>query len=212
LKLEFGINACNIPAEMIVLTGEEKPMEAALLATAMPVREFAIPSSTHELEQLFQTHHGLVFRTAYRITGNASDAEDVLQTVFLRLAGQHASPPPLENSVSYMRRAAVNASLDVLRARHGRDPATLDPSIPEPPQPDRDLLQDCLRQALAHLSPEAAEMFSLRFLEGYTYEEIACILGVSRVRVGVTIHRARRRLQKEIRSYWETGHGQRRRT
>jgi len=38
-----------------------------------------------ELETLFQTHHGRVFRTAQRITGSAADAEDVLQTVFLRL-------------------------------------------------------------------------------------------------------------------------------
>ena len=183
-------------------------MEAALLATTLPLREVAIPNPADELEQLFQAHHGMVFRTAYRITGNASDAEDVLQTVFLRLAGQHASPPPIENSVSYMRRAAVNAALDVLRARRGRDPEPLDPGFPEPPQPDRNVLQDCLRQSLAHLSPEAGEMFTLRFLEGYSYNEIAGMLGVSRVRVGVTLHRARRRLQKEIRSYWEAGHGQ----
>jgi RNA polymerase sigma-70 factor, ECF subfamily len=171
--------------------------------------EVAISDPADQLEQLFQAHHSMVFRTAYRITGNASDAEDVLQTVFLRLAGAHASPPPLENSVSYMRRAAVNAALDVLRSRRGRDPEPLDPDLPEPPQPDRNVLQDCLRKSLGSLSPEAAEMFTLRFLEGYSYDEIARILGVSRVRVGVTIHRTRRRLQKEIRSYWETGHGQR---
>jgi RNA polymerase sigma-70 factor, ECF subfamily len=185
-------------------------MEAALLATTLlPLREVAILSPADQLEHLFQAHYGLVFRTAYRITGNAGDAEDVLQTVFLRLAGQHTSPPPLENSVSYMRRAAVNASLDVLRARRGRDPEPLDPAYPEPPQPDRSVLQDCLRQALARLSPEAAEMFTLRFLEGHSYNEIARILGVSRVHVGVTIHRTRRRLQKAIRLYWEAGYGQR---
>jgi DNA-directed RNA polymerase specialized sigma24 family protein len=43
----------------------------------------AIPD---ELERAFRAHHPLVFRTAYRITGNVADAEDVLQTVFLRLA------------------------------------------------------------------------------------------------------------------------------
>lgn len=184
-------------------------MEAALVATSpFPIPEVAISNPADQLEQLFQAHHGMVFRTAYRITGNASDAEDVLQTVFLRLAGRHASPPPLENSVSYMRRAAVNAALDVLRARRGRDPEPLDPALAEPPQPDRNVLQDCLRRSIATLSAEAGEMFTLRFLEGYSYNEIAGILGVSRVRVGVTIHRARRRLQKEIRSYWEAGHGQ----
>ena len=45
-------------------------------------RAIAIPG---EFERVFRAHHGLVFRTAYRITGNAADAEDVSQTVFLRL-------------------------------------------------------------------------------------------------------------------------------
>ena len=40
------------------------------------------------LEQVFLQHRELVFRAAYRVTGNASDAEDVLQTVFLRLVRQ----------------------------------------------------------------------------------------------------------------------------
>lgn len=184
-------------------------MEAALLATTFPFPEVARPDPAGQLEQLFEAHHSMVFRTAYRITGNASDAEDVLQTVFLRLAGAHASPPPLENSISYMRRAAVNAALDVLRSRRGRDPEPLDPALPEPPQPDRNVLQDCLRQSLGTLSPEAAEMFTLRFLEGYSYNEIAKMLGITRVRVGVTIHRTRQRLQKQIRAYWEAGYGQR---
>jgi hypothetical protein len=56
--------------------------------------------ATGELETLFQAHHGRVFRTAQRITGSAADAEDVLQTVFLRLVkGQEdydlsKNPPP----------------------------------------------------------------------------------------------------------------------
>ena len=37
------------------------------------------------LEQIFLEHKDLVYRAAYRVTGNSSDAEDVLQTVFLRL-------------------------------------------------------------------------------------------------------------------------------
>jgi len=40
------------------------------------------------LERVFLEHQGRVFRAAFRITGNAQDAEDVLQTVFLRLARQ----------------------------------------------------------------------------------------------------------------------------
>ena len=60
-----------------------------------------------ELERAYQEHSGLVFRTAYRVTGNAADAEDVLQTVFLRLVRRDASAAALENHESYLRRSAV---------------------------------------------------------------------------------------------------------
>ena len=58
-----------------------------------------------------------MFRTAYRITGNAGDAEDALQTVFLRLLRRGRNADPLENLESYLRRAAINAALDVIRSR-----------------------------------------------------------------------------------------------
>lgn len=69
-----------------------------------------------ELDDLFDAHHGLVFRTAYRITGNAADAEDVLQTVFLRLLGRDPGGSTLEKPESYLRRAAINVALDLVRA------------------------------------------------------------------------------------------------
>src|SRR5262245_56863173 len=83
------------------------------------------------LEAVFRRHHEAVFRAAYRITGNAMDAEDVLQTVFTRLLRREA-PPALaggtpgipgtieldpEGAGSYLHRAAVNAAFDLLRAR-----------------------------------------------------------------------------------------------
>ncbi|MBV9483569.1 MAG: hypothetical protein JO249_22880, partial [Acidobacteria bacterium] len=76
--------------------------------------------STHpsQFSRLFEEYHGLVFRTAYRITGSAADAEDVLQNIFLRLM-RRDSAAALINEESYFRRAALNASLDVLRARRG---------------------------------------------------------------------------------------------
>jgi len=181
-------------------------LHAATATIEIPV-EVAIPTSAGEpgdLEQLFREHHGLVFRTAYRITGSADDAEDVLQTVFLRLAGRDPSAPPLENPGHYLRRAAVNAALDVVRSRHVEDTAPApvsDLPQPDPVQSDRTELQDCLRRALARLTPEAAEVFALRFLEGHSNREIAKMLGASQVRVAVTVFRARQRLQQEIRSY-----------
>jgi RNA polymerase sigma-70 factor, ECF subfamily len=179
-------------------------------ATAMAA-EAPILSPFGALEQLFRDHHRLVFRTAYRVTGNPSDAEDVLQTVFMRLAGRDPAALPVENQDSYLRRAAVNAALDIARHRaRSREDASDEP-LPEPGQtePDRQELRDCLRQALARLSPREAEVFALRFIEGYGNTEIARMLELSRVSVAVIVHRARHRLQQEIRSYLGGSHEQR---
>jgi RNA polymerase sigma-70 factor (ECF subfamily) len=163
--------------------------------------EETIPGLIDGVERLFRAHHGLVFRAAYRITGNATDAEDVLQTVFLRLVGRDGSAPPLENCEGYLRRAAINAALDVVRARRTAETVPLADSLAGRGDLDQRELRDCLRRSLASLSPQAAEIFALRFFEGHSNQEIARMLGMSQVWVAVTLHRTRRRLQKELRSF-----------
>ena len=150
------------------------------------------------LERLFDQHHAMVYRAAWRVTGNAADAEDVLQTVFLRLAGREADSAELDNPEAYLRRAAVNASLNLLDQRARRN-VPLE-SAPEPhARTDQRDLREVLARALATLGGRPAEMFALRFLEGFSNGEIAQIYGVSTLVVGVTLHRARKQLQKEIR-------------
>jgi RNA polymerase sigma-70 factor (ECF subfamily) len=81
------------------------------LVTAEP------PGHESKLEKLFQNHHDRVFRTAHRITGSPADAEDVLQTVFLRLVKGLEEYDLSENPAAYLSRAAINASLDLMRSR-----------------------------------------------------------------------------------------------
>src|SRR2546425_4302530 len=71
------------------------------------------------LQAIFLAHHRLVYRTAHRITGNTMDAEDVLQTVFLRLLRRDSDPPASAELGRYLHVAAVNGALDLLRARGG---------------------------------------------------------------------------------------------
>jgi RNA polymerase sigma-70 factor (ECF subfamily) len=163
----------------------------------------AIPD---ELERAFREHHSLVFRTAYRITGNAGDAEDALQTVFLRLLRRGRSADPLENVESYLRRAAINAALDVIRLRQAdhtvpllEETSGLLPTASL--QADVYGLRQALTRALAQLKPRPAEIFALRFLEGLSNREIAQTLGLSQVLVAVIVHRTRQQLRKELRPY-----------
>jgi RNA polymerase sigma-70 factor (ECF subfamily) len=158
-------------------------------------RAIAIPS---EFERVFQAYHGLVFRTAYRITGNAADAEDVSQTVFLRLFRRSAGADVLENEESYLRRAAINAALDVIRSRQSDRTVGLEDMPAEPAREDTGDLRRALGRALARLKPRQAEIFALRFLEGFSNLEIARMLGISQVRVAVIVHRTRLQLRKAL--------------
>jgi RNA polymerase sigma-70 factor, ECF subfamily len=168
-----------------------------------------------ELEDLFQAHHGRVFRTAQRITGSAADAEDVLQTVFLRLVKGKDDYDWSQNPEAYLSRAAINASLDLLRSRTRSKAVALDDSevdsiagsfrSPEAVHADREL-QTLVRQAVSRLGKTAGEMFVLRYYEGFDNKEIAGFMNTSPLVVGVVLHRARTKLKKEIGHYLEKHH------
>lgn len=174
-----------------------------MLSTTMATE---IPTSPPDLEALFREHNRLVYRTAYRLTRNASDAEDVLQTVFLRLASRGMEASPLGQADAYLRRAAVNASLDLIRQRrHTSDDSELwidRQAAPSIEQPEHQLwvkqAAEWLRHAVSGLSEQAAEIFVLRFFEDRGNAEIAEIVGSSPNSVAVTLHRSRERLRNEF--------------
>lgn len=166
--------------------------------------------SVQELEQVFRENHAMVFRAAYRITGNAGDAEDVLQTVFLRMLKRDPAAEPVGNITSFLHRAAVNAALDLIRTRQNVRSVPLDelePVLAEPAHrsPERAQasteIRDWLRGAVARLNPKIAQMFTMRFFEGKENPEIARLLNTTPGTVAVTLSRTRDRLEKEYRAY-----------
>lgn|ERR1017187_5011348 len=175
----------------------------AVGSATMPLAE-----SSESLSRLFGEHHRRILTAAYRITGSMADAEDVTQAVFLRLA--KVSAPPVLNAGSYLYRAAINGALDLLRRRKVAATEPLDGaqnltssgpgSSPEAEASSREL-GEWLRQAIGELSPRAAEMFTLRYLEELGNREIAGLMGTSQAVVAVTLHQARSRLKKRLREF-----------
>lgn len=168
------------------------------------------PDAAADMERLFREHSRLVYRAAYRVTGSAQDAEDVLQTVFLRLVRREGASSLSDNPGGYLKRAAVNAALDVMRSRRAAKSTSLDQVeavLADAPERGPGRLQGSsemrgeVRKALAELSPKSAEMFILRYFEGYDNHEIARMLGTSRSTVAVILHRTRHRLRETIRPY-----------
>ena len=167
----------------------------------------AVADRTEDLEKVFLAHHDRVFRAAYRVTGNASDSEDVLQTVFLRLLRIGHTFTGVEDAGRYLHRAGVNAALDVMRSRKSAGAVPLDeielntlrdPDRNPSQQQDASEMRDVMRAAIARLHPTAAEMFVLRYFEGYDNAEVAKMMETSEGTVAVTLHRTRARLQKEL--------------
>jgi RNA polymerase sigma-70 factor (ECF subfamily) len=170
-------------------------------------------AGANSLEALFRRHYDRVFRTACRVTGSAADAEDVLQTVFLRVARGQEAAETAQNAEAYFSRAAINASLDLLRSRKRAKSVAFDDvegaasltsfitqDNPASHQEDRELRQ-LIREAVAKLGTTAGQMFALRYFEGHANAEIAKLMNTSPLVVGVTLHRARARLRKEIGRY-----------
>src|SRR5262249_6097041 len=122
-----------------------------------------------DFDEVFRQHSPMVYRTARAVTGSPEDAEDILQTIFLRLVRLESAGPLLKNPEAYLYRAAVNLSLDVLRARQRHHLSDSDVERLK----DRDAsgrsrfddeLHHRLNSALSQLAPDAAQILVLRYV------------------------------------------------
>ena len=174
---------------------------------AAAIENIMVAQAVPELEEVFRAHQARVLKAAYRITGSMADAEDVSQSVFLRLARGIVDPGRISNLQSYLHRSAVNAALDLIRSRGQREVVPVETADElqsnSSASPERALssleIKNWLRRELAILHPRTAEMFVLRYLEGLDNPEIARTMNTSQAVVAVTLHRTRARLKKSLR-------------
>ena len=174
---------------------------------AAAIENIMVTQSSRELEDVFRAHQSCVLKAAYRVTGSIADAEDVAQSVFLRLARGTIDRSRISNLQSYLHRSAVNAALDLIRARSHREAVPVEaadelqanPSLSPERAHSSTEIKTWLRRELAQLNPRTAEMFTLRYIEGLDNPEIARMMNTSQAVVAVTLHRTRARLKKSLR-------------
>jgi RNA polymerase sigma-70 factor (ECF subfamily) len=168
--------------------------EATLPDTAGADDRVSFPS-------IVERHSRVLFRVAYRMTGNEQDAEDMVQETFLRAYRRLESYDGRSGIQTWLTRIAVNCCLDLLRARGRRgvpvpleETPTLWASEPSPEQ--RTFSGEIRRRlgaALARLTPAERAAFVLRHYEGAPVEEIARTIGKPS---GATRHCVFRAVQK----------------
>jgi RNA polymerase sigma-70 factor (ECF subfamily) len=130
-----------------------------------------------------------------RVTGNSADAEDVLQTVFLRILNQGRPLDSVQLQGAYFRRAAINAAIDLLRRRVSHAETSIDDTRTLEAKETPSLLKEQLRRALATLDQNDASMFLLRHVEGFTNGELADMFDQDKGSIAVRLHRIRQALQ-----------------
>jgi RNA polymerase sigma factor (sigma-70 family) len=157
-------------------------------------------------DQIVEDHSARVYRLAYRLTGNAHDAEDLTQEVFVRVfRSLHTYTPGTFEG--WLHRITTNLFLDTARRksriRFDALPDDADNRLPSPvAAPDAAYLNQMfdadVEAALASLSPEFRAAVVLCDVEGLSYEEIADVLDLKMGTVRSRIHRGRAMLRSAL--------------
>lgn len=171
-----------------------------------------------DFERLLRPHVRSLYRMAYRLSGNETDAEDLLQELFLRLQDRTREIAKLDHPYSWLARILYRLYVDEYRrTRHrprpaadyreqanddGEDPVT---RAEGPPERGPDALaqqahdNQRLQAALARLPEDQRTVVLLHDAEGYRLTELATILDTPVGTLKSRLHRARRRLRELLR-------------
>lgn len=157
-----------------------------------------VMTSPTEFDELYERHSATVYRVALRVTGNPADAEDVLQTVFLRVLKRGDRLHAADLRQAYFSRASANAAVDLLRRKALHAESGLEGASLKAAAETRPLLKERLRRAIATLEHDDAVLFLLRYVEGLSNGELAEMFDLAKNTVAVRLHRIRQTLQAEI--------------
>jgi RNA polymerase sigma-70 factor (ECF subfamily) len=178
-------------------------------------RAFVASARTGDAEAfrvLVERHSRALFGLAYRMTGNQSDAEDVVQESLLRAWRQLDKFDQRSSFASWVYRIAVNCSLDLTRSRQRRSevPRPADREMEDPvdalpalgPAPDRIAMsgefRDLVAAAMNRLSGAERSAFVLRHFEGMRIEEVSRALGCQPGAAKHSVFRAVQKLRRAL--------------
>lgn len=159
---------------------------------------------------LVRRYQDRLYPTVLRLTGQADDAQDVLQDAFLQAFQKLRRFHGDSSFYTWLYRIAVNLALSHRRRRrpivgwessaHGHDALLRDPvDLSDPSEPlEKAELNACVQAALNRLAPDHRAVVVLKDLDGLRYEEIAGILKIPIGTVRSRLHRARLELRERL--------------
>lgn len=166
---------------------------------------------------LVDRHSRYVFNLAYRLTGSAQDAEDVVQDTFLKAYRQLSRFEARSDFRTWLHRIAVNRAIDLIRSRRhrelGHDPEDLDQAFASPAPdgeaagPERLLMSVEIRtrvsEGMSRLTASERLAFTLRHVEGLPIREVAAAMGLKTEAAKNSIFRAVRKMRAALEPFVE---------
>ena len=158
-------------------------------------------------EELFKLHHRRVFAVCLRMTGNAAEAEDLTQEVFVQVFRKLDTFRGESAFTTWLHRLTVNHVLMQFRKNRSRkEELTEDGELPEQASKARNVVTSfpildrlALDEAIVQLAPGYRAVFILHDVEGLQHLEIASILGCSVGTCKSQLHKARLKLRRLLR-------------
>lgn len=180
------------------------------------IRRAVLSGDKDAYRELVARYSQVVFRVAYRITGDESDAEEVVQETFLRGYQKLGDFEGRSSMATWLYRIGANCALDIVSRRRPEAEnriAEEDDAKQSEVQladikagPDRLLLSreiEATRQAaMSELTPTERTAFVLRHMEGRSTEEIAAVLNIPPNAAKQAVFRAVQKLRRQLAPLW----------
>jgi RNA polymerase sigma-70 factor (ECF subfamily) len=163
-----------------------------------------------EFKQQFMPHYKLLYRVAYHLTGNAQDAEDLLQDTYLKLWQKRDDLPDEAMKEAYLVTMMKNLFVD--QRRHKRIDASEDIEAHASPPDERSLdeqidSRDEVKQVeglIQQLSERDAKIIQMHLMEDRSYEEIESDTGLSQGNIRIIVMRAKKKLKQQFQNITKT--------
>ena len=148
-----------------------------------------------EIAKLYDDYARDVYRLALSYLHSKQDAEDICQSVFLKLMEKKVVFLPGKEK-AWLLTCTVNACKNHLKSFWKKHMQPMDENMVFTDESQRELWS-----LLQSLPPKDRALIHLYYYEGYSQDQIAGILGISRTAVQTRMQRAREKLKKELRIY-----------
>ena len=142
------------------------------------------------LERFYYCYQASVYTLCHRLLGRAEDAEDAMQSAFVRAFAALPRFRGHSTAKTWVYRIAVNESLSILR-RRGNAPVPIGETAALPDGAGAVADRLAVEAALLRVKPDHRTILVLRFWEELSYDEIAEVLGVSLPAMKMRLKRAK---------------------